>query len=142
MTLPFEIWLVAFHVVANVVWIGSILSVAVLVSGAPASPDAAELGRQARRIYRLLAAPAFGVSFLLGVWRFVLSAPVYAHMPWIHAKLSFALVAVVLHHVIGGRTKKLAAGHVEAAHGVAVFGGVLFAAASAAAVLGVLKMFP
>jgi putative membrane protein len=134
--------LVAAHVVANVVWIGSILSVAMLVASARFMADPANVGVLARRLYSRLAAPAFVVSFATGLGRFLSSSATYAHLPWMHAKLGFALLVIILHHGIGARARRLADGKTSAARGVALRGGLLFVFATCAVVLGVLKSFP
>jgi putative membrane protein len=131
--------LVAAHVVANVVWVGSLLSVALLTARAPWMADPAEVGALARRVHVRLAVPAFVASFAFGAARFALSAGVYAHMPWMHAKLTLALVFIVLHHVIGARARKVAAGKADAGRGTGVLGVVAFACAAGAVVLAVAK---
>jgi len=65
-----------------------------------------------------VAIPGFLLSFGSGVARIALAPLVYAHMPWFHAKLTFALVVIVLHHVIGARAKRVDQGRVAAAAGV------------------------
>jgi protoporphyrinogen IX oxidase len=134
--------LVALHVVANLVWIGSILSVSVLLGRARFMADPADVGLLARRVYARLAAPAFGVSFLAGVARFALGAGAYLHMPWMHTKLGFAFVVIMLHHVLGSRARAVAGGASQAGRGSTLLGFVLFACASAAGALGVVKMLP
>jgi protoporphyrinogen IX oxidase len=140
--LPLSTALVAVHVVANLVWIGAILSVALLVSNAPFMADPTDPGALARRVYVRLAAPAFVVSFATGVGRIALFPMVYAHMPWLHVKLALALVVIALHHVIGARAKRLRSGETASARGVGLLGFVLFAFAASAAVLGVAKSLP
>jgi putative membrane protein len=142
MWLPLPVGLVAVHVLANVVWIGSILSTAMLVARAPLMADAPEVGALARRIYLRLATPAFVASFATGVARFGLEARMYAHFPWMHAKLTLAVAVIVLHHVIGARAKRVASGKVEAARGAGVLGIALLACAAGAVLLGVAKALP
>jgi putative membrane protein len=106
--------LVAIHVTANVVWIGSILAVGRLL--AAAEGDAKIRGVLARRVYRSLAVPAFATSFVAGALRLALSPDYYfVATHFMHAKLLLALVVIALHHVIGGRAKKAAAAAGDAA---------------------------
>jgi putative membrane protein len=140
--LPLATALIAAHVVANLVWIGAILSVALLVANAPFMADPADPGTLARRVYIRLALPAFFVSFATGVGRIALFPMVYAHMPWMHVKLTFALVVIALHHIVGARAKRLRGGQIAAARGVGLLGFLLFACAACAAVLGVAKSLP
>jgi putative membrane protein len=124
------------------VWIGAILSVALLVANAPFMADPSDPGALARRVYLRLAVPAFLVSFAAGVGRIALFPLAYMHMPWFHVKLAFAIVVIVLHHVIGRRAKRLGSGQTEAARGVGLFGFILFAFAACAVVLGIAKSLP
>ncbi|MGD0678950.1 MAG: CopD family protein [Polyangiaceae bacterium] len=140
--LPDSTLLVAAHVLANVVWIGALLAVALLVGHAPWTADPAEVGRLARRVHVRLAAPAFFLSFAAGALRIALTPTAYAHLYWMHAKLTFALVVIVLHHVIGARAKRVADGKAEAAAGVNVLGIVTFVCAAGAVLLGVAKALP
>jgi putative membrane protein len=130
--------LVAVHVLANVVWIGAILSVVLLLSHAGDGAEVAVVGGLARAVHTRLAAPAFMASFAAGLVVILLSPRVFAHLPWFHAKLAFALVVIGLHHVIGARARRVAAGD-KAAANVTVLGGALFVCAAAAVFLGVVK---
>jgi len=140
--LPLPTALVAAHVVADVVWIGAILSSSLLLAGAPFMADPSDTGLLARRIYARLATPAFLMSFATGVGRIALFPAVYAHLPWMHVKLTFVLGLVAFHHIIGARAKRLADGQVGAAKGATVIGAMAFVCAAAAAVLAVAKSLP
>jgi putative membrane protein len=139
---PLPLLLVAAHVLANVVWIGALLSVATLTSRAPFVADPSDVGALARRVYWRLAVPAFLVSFGAGVGRIALAPQAYAHLPWMHVKLGLALVVIVLHHVIGARARKVAGGNGDAGHGLGVLATVTFLCTAGAVLLGVAKSFP
>src|SRR5262245_4510543 len=101
------------HVSGNIVWIGAILAVAVVILG-PGAPK--DRGTIALGVYRRLAVPGFVVSFVCGASRLFLDPELYFKLThWMHAKLSFALAVIGIHHVIGGRAKKLAQGTVQKA---------------------------
>ena len=134
--------LVAIHVLANVVWIGSILSVATIAGRAPLSADPAEAGIIARRVYTRLAAPAFAASFLAGLGRIILDPRAYAHMPWMHAKLTLAFVVIVLHHIIGARARRVSEGNDKAGRGLGTLAVVTLVCAAGAVMLGVAKTLP
>lgn len=117
--------LIFVHLLANLVWVGSLLSAAwVLASGGwtagratrePASgPDPGALRARAAislGLYRRLATPAFGLSFVAGLTRLLLDAEFYfVSTKFMHGKLTFALLAIVLHHVIGARINGVASG--------------------------------
>jgi protoporphyrinogen IX oxidase len=134
--------LVAVHLLANVVWIGSILAVAVLVGGAKFMAEPSEAGMLARRVYLRLAVPAFLASFLAGAGRLYLSPVAYLHMPWMHVKLTLALLVIILHHAIGARARRVASGMVPSGQGVGVLAGALFLGVAGAVLLAVNKSLP
>jgi putative membrane protein len=103
-----ESLLITIHVVANLIWIGSIVSVGLLLSiGTP--ENRAGNAVAAKTIYSAIATPAFALSFLFGIARLSLSVSTYMHLHWFHAKLTFALAVIALHHVIGAKAKRAAA---------------------------------
>jgi putative membrane protein len=140
LSLPFA--LVAAHVVANVVWIGALLAVAAFAAGAQGSAAPAEVGALARRAYVRLAVPAFVVSFTAGLLRIALEPRGYAHMPWMHAKLTLALVVIALHHIIGARVRRVAGGNADAGRSLGILGLATFVCAAGAVMLGVAKSLP
>lgn len=112
MTNPSQFALVWVHIVGNLVWIGSILAVAVTLTGQ--TGDAKVRGELGLRIYRMLSVPAFVLSFVAGMVRMLMDTKYYlSEHHWMHGKLLFALVVIGIHHVIGGRAKKLARGTVQ-----------------------------
>jgi putative membrane protein len=134
--------LVAAHLVANVVWIGALLSVATLVARAPWMAEPAEVGALARRLHVRLASPAFLASLATGLARIALNPQSYAHQRWFHAKLAVALMLIVFHHTIGARAGRVAEGNARAAQGASLLGVLAFLCAAAAVVLGVAKSLP
>jgi putative membrane protein len=134
--------LTAAHVLANVVWIGSLLAVALLASRAPFSADPAEVGTFARRVHVTLAVPGFLLGFAAGLARLLLAPGVYVHLPWMRAKLWFALGVIVLHHVIGSRARRVANGQADAGRGMGTLAFLVFACAAGAVLLGVAKSLP
>jgi putative membrane protein len=137
---PTPTLIVAGHVLANTVWIGSLLAAAVLVAHAPWTAEPAEVGALARRVYVRLAVPAFLASLGAGVWRIALSPATYARLHWFHGKLAFALAVIVLHHVIGARTRRVASGRTGAAAGVDMLAFVTFVCAAGAVGLAIAKI--
>ena len=135
-------WLLAVHVLANIVWIGALLAVALVGSRAPFMADMAEVAGIARRVHLQLAVPAFVTSFVAGGARFVLYFNVYRHLPWMHAKLTFALVVIVLHHVIGARVRRVAQGSPEAGRGLPALAWATFACASVTVLFAIFKSLP
>jgi putative membrane protein len=140
LSLPFV--LLAAHLSANVVWIGSILAVAAFGAGATASTSPAEVGALARRVYSRLAQPAFAVSFLAGLCLILLAPKAYARMPWMHAKLTLAVVVIALHHVIGARVRRISKGNADARRGLGTLGLATLVCAAGAVMLGLAKSLP
>jgi putative membrane protein len=133
--------LVIFHVTANVVWIGSILAVAFVLSSS-ASPSLPEGGALARALYRALAVPSFVVSFVAGAARLSIDSHYYfVQTKFMHGKLFCALIVIALHHAIGGRAKKAAAGVAVDPRLTARLATALVVAAAGAIALVVLKPF-
>jgi putative membrane protein len=130
---------VALHVAANVVWIGSILSVAWLCARARLMADGAEIGRLARGIYLRFSVPGFVLSFVAGLARLLMAPGTYLRMHWMHGKLFFVVGVIALHHIIGARTKRIAKGDTAAGKGTPVFLGALLLAAVGAVALVTMK---
>jgi putative membrane protein len=132
--------LVAVHVAANLVWIGAILSVAlVLASRAAESRVAAQI---AYDLYRKVAMPAFVVSFVTGLTRLLLSTELYfVETKYMHPKLLFAVLVIGLHHVIGARAKAVSTGRRSAPGPVGVLALLLGICAVAATLFVILKPF-
>jgi putative membrane protein len=131
---------VAAHVLANTVWIGSLLASAVLLSHAPWTAEPAEVAGLARRVYVRLAVPAFLASLAAGIWRITFSPQAYLKLHWFHAKIGCALVLIVVHHMIGSRAKRVASGRTGAAAGVDMLGVVAFLCAAGAVGFAIAKI--
>jgi putative membrane protein len=131
--------LLVIHVIANLVWIGSIASVGLVLA---TTPDPKVGGQVAHAIYRKLASPAFGISFLAAVVLLVLNTQLYfVATKWMHAKLPLALGVIALHHVIGARAKHLEQGKKTDAGPAGVLTLVLLALVAAIAYLAQAKPF-
>lgn len=134
-----DLALVWLHVSGNVVWIGSILAVGLLLARGKGEPKLR--GEMAYDIYRQLAVPAFVVSFLCGAIRLGLDVSYYLKQHhWMHAKLPLALAVIGLHHVIGGRARKMAGGAVQEAGPAGTLTAVLAIAAVLATFFAIFKV--
>ena len=134
--------LLAAHVLANIVWIGALLSESVLLSRAAWHSDPADAGTFARRLHTHLAIPAFLASVAAGLARLLPGRYLYARMPWMYAKLGFALAVIVLHHMIGARARRVANGQVRASEGTWALGWLTFLAAGGAVLFAIAKSTP
>jgi putative membrane protein len=124
--------LIVLHVMANLVWIGTIASVGWLTAAA-AKTENQSAATLARNLYLRAAVPAFLASFVFGASRLLMDPAYYMHLHWFHAKLTAVIGVIALHHVIGGRAKKVAAGSMQAGR----LGGILVGALLACAFLSV-----
>jgi putative membrane protein len=133
-----DLLLVWLHVVGNIVWIGAILAVGVTITSS--AGDAKTRGELALGVYKRLAVPAFVLSFVCGMARLLSDPGFYLKQHhWMHPKLVLALAIIAIHHVIGGRAKKLARGTVQDGGRVAILTAVLALAAVGAAFLAIYK---
>jgi putative membrane protein len=125
-----DLILIWVHVLANLVWIGAIVATGVILSLDVGEPKAR--GEIALAIYKRLAVPGFVLSFVFGVARLAKDTGYYLKQHhWMHGKLLFAVAVIGLHHVIGGKAKKVARGDEKGA-GMALPLGLLACAAIAA----------
>ncbi len=133
---------IAAHVLANLVWIGALLSEALLLARAAWLSDPAQAGVFARRIHLSLAVPAFLASLGAGGARLFYAHREYAAMPWMYAKLAFAVGVIVMHHLIGARARRVADGEVEAASSAWALGWLTLALSAGAVLFAVAKSIP
>jgi protoporphyrinogen IX oxidase len=128
-----SLYLKIFHVVANLIWIGSILGTALMLVQGPG--DAKTRGASGLLLYMKLAVPAFVVSFLCGTAMVASNVKHYFVLTHnMHGKLPLALGVIALHHVIGARAKKMANGTSEDAGPTKVLAMVLLLCAIGSAV--------
>jgi putative membrane protein len=131
--------LVWLHVSGNLLWIGSILAVAVVILGSSANPKIG--GELALTVYRRLATPAFLLSFVCGATRLVMNWQLFLKLThWMHAKLPLALAVIALHHVIGARARKMAQGTVQDPGPTGILAAVLAISAVLAAFFAVYRI--
>lgn len=101
--------ILALHVFAVVLWIGSISSVGILLASSGAAPELR--GRLAGNIFKGLSSPSFGVALVLGIVCFAADpSGSLIRNPNMHAKLTFAVVVIALHHGLGIRARKMSRG--------------------------------
>jgi putative membrane protein len=134
--------IVAAHLLANLVWIGALLSEALLLGRATWISDPVQAGILARRIHTRLAMPAFLGSVIAGLAVLLPARHLYRGMPWMYAKLGFAVAIIVLHHVIGYRARRVANGHVDAVQGIWALGWLTFIFAGGAVLFAITKSTP
>jgi putative membrane protein len=134
--------LIAAHVLANLVWIGALLSETLLLGRGAWLEDPAQAGFLARRLHLQLAVPAFLGSLGAGSARLWFARHAYAAAPWMYAKLGFAVGVIVLHHMIGARARRVASGNAGAAAGAWLLGVLTVVMAGGAVMFAVAKSTP
>jgi putative membrane protein len=97
---PWFLWL---HVSGNLVWIGSTMSVGLLL-GRSRAPEAA------RWLYLRVVNPSQLVAIVFGLGMLLMDFGHYMHAHWMHGKLFVALIAIGLTHVLGARARRAAEG--------------------------------
>jgi len=128
----------SLHVLANLFWIGGIVATSLVLAGKHGSDK--ERGAQARSIYRTIAAPAFGISFLAALGRLLLDLKLYfVTTHFMHAKLPLALGVIAIHHIVGAKARRAESG--EKAPSSQTLTWALVGLAAASALLATLKPF-
>ena len=146
----FSLIVIALHVAAVVAWIGGDLAMAIVATSAEG--DDKLRGKLARKLYSSIAAPGFTLAFALGLYKLLtgwraatvdangIVAGGYAKAPWMHVKLTLALIVIAVHHVMGARAKKMMNDGAKPGP-MAALGWVVAACALGAIVMVVLRPF-
>ena len=104
--MKWDLVMVALHVAANTVWVGSLLAASVVALATTGAPT--ERAELARKVFKGLAVPSFGLSIGLGAVRLAMDWHYFmGETHFMHAKLVLAFAAIVAHHVLGVRLRKL-----------------------------------
>ena len=141
---------IALHVAAVVAWIGGDLAIAVVATASEG--DDKTRGTLARKLYQRVAAPGFTLAFALGLYKLLtgwraasvdangIVAGGYAKAPWMHVKLTLALVVIAVHHIMGARAKKMMKDGAKPGP-MGILGAVVAACALGAIVMVVVRPF-
>jgi len=107
--------LLVVHILGLVFWVSGLLvtSMALTRHTQEASADARQALARLERIYlRGLADPGALLTILAGASLLMTNASYYLHAPWLHIKLTFVLLLIVLHGIVAVRTKAFASGRI------------------------------
>lgn len=123
-------WTLVVHIFGIVLWIGGLLMTTILLSrhAQETSPEArAALSRLEKKSMRALADPGALLTILAGVALIFSNPSYYVHATWLHFKLTFVVVLIILHAFIGIEMKSQQKGTRAMTPGKAWFllGGVL-----------------
>lgn len=130
------------HLLADVVWIGALLSANDLLSRAPWMAEPAEVGALARRVHRRFAHPALLLCLATGGVLVGLSPGSFLHARWFFAKMGFALALVILHRTVGARAGRIAEGRARAGRATAMLTVLVLLCAVGAIAFEVTKSLP
>jgi len=136
--------LLALHVLANLLWVGSLVSITRVITSAIGEPEPtrARFAALARRIYRTVSSPWMGIATLTGLGMIGAAHGMYFRFGWFHGKFTAALAMLGLHFVLGRRVRAAEASGIDEQSAGAMRSlqlGVLGAAAAAVTFVVVLK---
>jgi putative membrane protein len=105
------LWLKAFHIIAVVAWMASLLYLPRLFvyhAQAKRGSEASETFKvMERRLLKIIANPASGAVWILGIW-LAFETDAWSQ-PWLHAKLAFVVLMTGFHHFCAAAAKRFAA---------------------------------
>ena len=103
------------HITGLVLWVSGLLvtSMALTRHTQEAAAEARQALARLERIYlRGLADPGALLTIVAGVGLITTNSHYYLHAPWLHIKLTFVFLLIVLHGIVAMRTKAFATGRV------------------------------
>lgn len=105
MNLPITI--LAVHLLAVILWVGSLVSITRVLSLAlDATGEArARLADAARGVYKTVSSVWMGVGLLAGVGLIAVTPGLF-RMGWFHGKLTAGIVMLALHFVLGAKVRR------------------------------------
>ncbi len=109
-------WLLVAHVFGLTFWVGGLLvaSMTLARSAREASTEARQaLSRMARIYLRVMADPGALLTLLAGIGLITTNSSYFLHAGWLHSKLGFVVVMLVLHGVLAMRSKLVATGRMD-----------------------------
>ena len=107
--------LLVVHVFGLVFWVSGLLvtSMALTRHTQETAAEARQaLGRLERIFLRGLADPGALLTILAGTGLIMTNSHYYLHAPWLHIKLTFVFLLIVLHGIVAMRTKAFATGRI------------------------------
>jgi len=106
-------WMLLVHVLGIVMWVGGLMiTTQVLMQHAqePSKEAREGLGRLEVKLRKSMSNPGAILTVLSGVVLVALNPSYYLHARWLHLKLAFVLLLLVLHWVTVARAKAFRAG--------------------------------
>jgi len=109
-------WLLVLHVFGFTLWISGLLmtSFVLLKHVGESAPQARESLAGIEKLgLRALADPGATLAILAGILLILTNRSYYLRAGWLHIKLAFVLILIVLHVIVGTRSKAYAAGRIS-----------------------------
>lgn len=114
--------LLVVHVLGIILWVSGLLTTSMALTRHTQESSAEVRSALARleRIYlRGLADPGALLTILAGISLIMTNSSYYLHAPWLHIKLTFVLLLIILHGVVAMRTKRFSTGRIAMQRGEA-----------------------
>lgn len=133
----FQGWILVFHILGIVLWVGSLLVATQVMAAHTAAPSQEvreTLNRLERKLFNGGAHPGALIVILSGILLFSTNPEYYGHARWMQIKLAFVVVMIIIDVMAYSAHRRLRAGGVNltrgrfmALHGLAslVFIGIL-----------------
>jgi putative membrane protein len=106
-------WTLVAHIFGLVLWVGGLLvtTIAMGRQTGELSPEArAALGKLQRILLRGMADPGALITIVAGIILISTNRAYYLHALWLHIKLVFVILLILLHGFVAMRSKRLASG--------------------------------
>jgi putative membrane protein len=135
-------WLIAVHVTGVVLWVGSLLAVALVLAQHTQETNAearTALAKLERKILRAAGDPGATIAILTGIALVWTNSGYYFHARWLHLKLTFVLLLVGATVFLAISARRYAAGEIELRRRDAI---MLFLGIALLLVLVLLATFP
>ena len=109
-------WLLALHIFGFTLWVSGLLMATLVLLrhvGQKVPETRASFAGIEKFALRGLADPGATLAILAGILLILSNRQYYLHALWLHIKLIFVLLLIVLHVIVGTRSKAHAAGRVS-----------------------------
>ncbi len=109
-------WILVFHLIGVVLWVGGLLTVMPVLAAHTQehSPEARQaLSRIETMFLRRLAHPGAAVVVITGIAMIFTNLPYYGHAHWLHLKLLWVVVLILLDLRVTFRARAFQAGRIE-----------------------------
>lgn len=110
-------WLLVAHVFGLTFWVSGLLVTTLALSrcGQEVSTEGRQAVARLTRIFlRAMADPGALLTLLAGIGLITTNSNYFLHATWLHIKLGFVILLIVLHGIVAMRSKLVATGRMDA----------------------------